>query len=276
MKINLVNYEMSLANGILSKFAWKMNEELDKLGIKSVVTDRPDAKYNINHHIIYLNYRHVDSVNTLMITHINTEQKFTVLAEAMRTADKGICMSQQMIDELAAKGIPREKLAYVVPAHDSTPLPIPVAILTNVYADGVKRERMLNELARAINPKRFIFRIMGKNWDVPSLRGAGLIIEYYPEFDRKVQDDILLNSKYYLYFALDQGSMALLDAAQAGVKTIAPLDGYHNHSGVDYPFVTQDELNAIFIKLQKPALEDWTWERYTKEHLKIWNDLLGK
>lgn len=209
-----------------------------------------------------------------MVTHINTEEKFSLLSEAMKTADKGICMSQQMIDELVEKGIPREKLAYVLPAHDSDPLPIPIAILTNVYADGVKRERMLYELAKVIDPKRFIFRIMGKNWDVSSLKEAGLIVEYYPGFDRKVQDDILLNSKYFLYFGLDQGSMALLDAMQAGVKTIAPLDGYHNHSGVDYPFITQDELNAIFSKLQKPALEDWTWARYTKQHVGIWEQLL--
>jgi len=274
MKVNLVNYEMAFTDGILSKFAWKMSEELDKLGIRNVVTNQSDSRYDVNHHIIYLNYKHVPSVNTLMITHVNTQEKFMTLAEAMKTADKGICMSQQMINELVPRGISREKLAYVVPAHDSRSLPIPVAILTNVYPDGVKRERMLNELAKHIDGKRFIFRIMGKNWDIDSLKETGLTVEYYPEFDRDVQDSILLNSKYYLYFGLDQGSMALLDAMQAGVKTIAPLDGYHNHSGVDYPFFTQDELNAIFINLQKPALEDWTWERYTKEHLKIWDELL--
>lgn len=274
MKVNLVNYGMSLTNGILSKFAWKMSEELDKLGIPNVVTDRPDGKYDVNHHIIYLNYHHVDSINTLMITHINTEQKMATVKAAMKTADIGICMDQQMLDELVAEGIPREKLRYVVPAHDNVLLPIPVAILTNVYPDGVKRETMLGELAKHIDPKRFLFRIMGKNWDVGSLRALGLQVEYHPEFDRAVQDSILMNSKYYLYFGLDKGSMALLDATIAGVKTIAPLDGYHRHTGVDYPFTTQDELNAIFAKLGENPLPQFTWENYTKEHVKIWEELM--
>lgn len=273
MKINLVNYEMSLVNGILSKFAWKMNEELDKLGIPNVVTDRPDAKYDVNHHIIYVNYHHVDSVNTVMITHINNEQKVKTAKEAMKTADIGVCMDQQTLDELVAEGVPREKLHYVVPAHDNVLLPIPVAILTNVYADGVKRETMLNELAKHIDPKRFLFRIMGKNWGVDALRALGLQIEYHPEFGRAVQDTILINSKYYLYFGLDKGSMALLDAKLAGVKTIAPLDGYHRHTGVDYPFTTQNELNAIFSELAKNPLPQFTWENYTKEHVKIWERL---
>jgi len=274
MKVNLVNYEMSLVNGILSKFAWKMNEELDKLGIVNVVTDRPDAKYDVNHHIIYLNYHPVESVNTVMITHINNQQKMETAKETMKTADVGVCMDQQTVDELVEEGVPKEKLCYIVPAHDNVLLPIPVAILTNVYPDGVKREAMLNELAKYIDPKRFLFRIMGKGWDVEALRALGLQVEYHPEFDRTVQDTILTNSKYYLYFGLDKGSMALLDAMLAGVKTIAPLDGYHRHTGVDYPFTTQDELNAIFSVLAKNPIPQFTWENYTREHVKIWEQLL--
>jgi len=276
MKVNLVNYEMAFTNGILSKFAWKMNEELEKLGIKSVVTDVPDSKYDINHHIIYIGYKHVDSINTLMVTHLNTESKMDLLKEGMKTADMGICMSQQMVDELTKEGLPTEKLTYILPAVDEHVVPIPIAILTNVYADGVKRESMLYELAKTIDPKRFLFRIMGKNWDIDGLRELGLNVEYHPEFDRAVQDEILMNSKYYLYFALDQGSMALLDAMNAGLETIAPLDGYHNHSGVDHPFTTQEELNAVFATLQKQKLADWTWEKYTKDHVAIWEKLLNK
>jgi len=273
MKINLVNYEMSFANGILSKFAWKMSEELDKLGVYNVVTDKPDPKYDVNHHIIYIQYHHVPSINTLMITHLNTDEKMQILKKGMQTADKGVCMDEQMIDELVAEGVPREKLAYVVPAHDNKLLPIPVAILTNVYPDGVKREGMLNELAKHIDSGRFIFKIMGKNWDVDALRALGLQVEYYPEFDRAVQDKILIESKYCLYFGLDKGSMATLDAALAGVKTIAPLDGYHHHIGIDLPFTTQEELNAVFAKLQANPLPQFTWENYTREHFKIWETL---
>lgn len=274
MKVNIVNYEMAFTNGILSKFAWRMSEELDRLGVKNVVTDAPDPRCEVNHHIIYVSYRHAPGViNTVMVTHLNTEQKYQKLAEVMREADRGVCMSRQMVDELVGRGFPEAKLSYVVPAHDGRMIPIPVAILTNVYPDGVKREQMLSELAKQIDPSRFIFKIMGKNWDTASLERAGLRFEYHPEFDQDVQDGILATSKYYLYFGLDQGSMALLDAMNAGVKTIAPLDGFHRHSGVDYPFETQEELNKIFFELQRPPLDDWTWERYATEHLKIWKEL---
>ena len=267
---------MAFTNGILSKFAWKMSEELDALGIKNVVTDAPDEKYDINHHIIYNQYRHVSSINTLMVTHLNTQEKLNLLKKGMQTADIGICMDQQTVDELVAEGVPKEKLAYVVPAHDNKLLPIPVALLTNVYPDGVKREGMLNELAKHIDASRFVFKIMGKNWDVDALRAAGLQVEYYPEFSREVQDKILFESKYYLYFGLDKGSMALLDATLAGVKTIAPLDGYHHHTGVDHPFTTQDELNAVFEKLQANPLPQFTWKNYTQKHLEIWQKLFAE
>ncbi|MDB5266112.1 MAG: hypothetical protein JWM39_825 [Parcubacteria group bacterium] len=274
MNVNIVNYEMAFVNGILSKFAWKMNEELEKMGIKSVVTDAPDPKYDINHHIIYFGYKHVDSLNTVMITHLNTEEKIERLREVMKTADVGVCMAQQTIDELVAQGFDGSKLKYAVPAAGDEKLPIPITILTNVYPDGVKRETMLNELAKVINPERFIFRIMGKNWDVDALRALGLNIEYHSEFDREVQNNFLINSKYNLYFGLDQGSMAVLDAINAGLQIIAPLDGFQNHSGVDFPFTTQEELNAIFLKLQEFPLKDWTWEHYTKKHVEIWKELM--
>lgn len=273
MKVNLVNYEMPFTSGILTKFAWKMSEELDRLGVKNAVTDRPDPTYDMNHHIIYNAYKHVPSLNTVMITHINTSAKLAQVKETMQTADIGVCMDEQMLNELVAEGIPREKLRYVVPAHDNKLLPIPVALLTNIYPDGVKREKMLNELAKVIDPKRFIFRIMGKNWDVEALRALGLTVEYHPDFDREMQNTILINSKYYLYFGLDKGSMATFDATLAGVKTIAPFDGFHRHIGVNYPFETQEELNAIFTEIGKNPLPEFTWENYTKKHLEIWNEL---
>ena len=276
MKVNLVNYELPFTSGILSKLAWRMGENLQKLGVRAVVTDCPDSRYDVNHHIIYLGYRHVGSINTLMITHINTEGKFSLLSKAMETADTGICFSQQTVGSFVERGISPNKLTYILPAHDEHLTPIPVAILTNIYPDGCKREFMLNELAKIIDTNRFIFKIMGRGWDVDSLRKVRLNVEYHPVFNRDVQSSILQNSKYYLYFGLDEGSMALLDAMNAGVKTIAPLDGFHIHTGVDFPFTTQEELNTIFLQLQTLPLVDWTWERYTREHVELWKALMKR
>lgn len=275
MKVNLVNYEATFSKGILSKFAWKVSEELDALGIKNVVTDRPDPKFDINHHIMYMAYKHVDSVNTLMVTHVDTAPKIARLRECMSTADLGVCFSQETVDNLVREGFSQDKLTYVLPAHDEKLLPIPVAILTNVYPDGCKREGMLFELAKHIDKERFIFKIMGAGWDSDLLERSGLQFELHPKFDRAVQDAFLRDSKYYLYFGIDEGSMALLDAKNAGVQTIAPLDGFHIHAGVDLPFTAQEELNAIFLRLQESPLKDWTWKNHTKEHVKIWEKLLA-
>jgi hypothetical protein len=273
MKINLVHYGMNFTNTILGKFAWRMSEQLDKLNIKNVVKDGPDSSYDVNHHINYLPYRHVDSINTLLVTHIDTEKKLNALANALKSADMAICMSQQTVDELVKKGLPPEKLTFVLPAHDEDMAPIPVAILTKVYSDGRKRESMLNELAKHIDRKRFIFRIMGQNWDIPALEKLGLIVEYYPNFDRNIHQRILQDSKYYLYMGLDEGSMGTVDAKRAGLKTISTPQGFHTELGLDYAFMTQEELNKIFLEIQKPALEDWTWENYTKKHVAIWEKL---
>ncbi len=276
MKVNLVNYEMTFASNILSKFAWKMSEELNTLGIMHTITDAPDAAYDINHHIIYSKYRHVTSVNTMMVTHIDSEQKFALLRDALRSADMAVCMSSHMVEQLAEKGLSRDKLTFVLPAHDNKTVPIPVAILTNVYSDGRKREGMLNALANVIDPERFLFRIMGKDWDIPTLKRLGLRVEYYPEFDHKQHDLILQNSKYYLYLGLDEGSMGAIDAKRAGLRIVVTPQGFHRELGIDHSFQTQDELNAIFLELQKPKLPEWTWKNYTAHHVRLWKELQSK
>ena len=273
MKINLINYEAAFqGNGILTKFAERMRDELLKLGHLVNVTPYAVEDFDIYHHINYLPYDKGEGINTLMITHINFKDKLERLRQHMRTADKGICMSEQMIDELVAEGFDRGKLTFVLPAHDGDFVPIPVAILTNVYPDGCKREEMLINLCKKIDKSRFLFRIMGKSWNTDALQRDGINFEYYPEFNRSFQNGFLQDSKYYLYFGLDQGSMALLDAKRAGCICIAPDDGF-DRGLVDLPFTTQKELNDIFLKIQEPKIPDWTWENYTKKHVEIWGSL---
>lgn len=276
MKVNLVNYEMDFANGILSKFAWRMGEELEKLGIKHSITDAPDGTFDVNHHLMFGRYRHVSSINTVLVTHIDSERKFQQLSEAMRTADKGVCMSKDTMDAMITRGIQKQKLTFVLPAHDNDTVPIPIAILTDVKVDGRKREKMVYELAKYIDLKRFIFRIMGQDWDIEGLRKLGFQVEYHPSFEREAYAHILRDSKYYLYTGLDEGSMGTVDAKRAGLKTIATPQGFHIELGLDHPFMTQEELNKIFLEIQKPALPDWTWQNYTKNHVAIWEKLIAQ
>lgn len=277
LKIHLVNYEQAFNNGILSKFARKMYDELEKIkGIEVSIGNVPEPTADINHHINYAPYRHSSTINTLMVTHIDTPSKIANLRKGMKTADMGICMSPQTMQSLVDKGFDKDKLTYVLPAHDSVPRRHQiVSILTNVYPDGCKREEMFTKLAETLDNNKWAFRIMGTGWHdilIP-LVAKGLQVDYFSEFDYENHKRILETSDYNLYFGKDEGSMGVLDAKNAGLKIIAPNTGFNIDIGIDYPFDTQEELNAIFDKLNPNPVENWSWKKYTQAHLKIWKKL---
>lgn len=280
MKINIVNYEQGFNNGILTKFAVKLNAELLKLGHESKISKTPDPEVDLNHHINYLPYKHELSPktkNSLMITHIWEGYKLDKLKEGMKTADIGICMSNDTLEQLVKWGIPREKLAVVLPAHDSKPPRHQVvAILTNVYPDGCKREGMFKALCKTLDFNKWAFRIMGSGWHdlLVDLVVEGLQVDYFNDFNPDIHQRILESSDYALYFGNDEGSMGLLDAQNAGLKTIGTKQGFHIEMGLDYYFTTQKQLNKIFERLTPVnKVKDWTWKKHTEDHLKLWNAL---
>jgi hypothetical protein len=278
MKIHLINYEQAFNDGILSKFARKMYDELEKTkGITVTMGNVPNPQADVNHHINYAPYRHSKTINTLMVTHIDTPSKIANLRQGMKTADMGICMSDDTKNALIKKGFDKNKLTTVLPAHDGKVRRFQiVSILTNVYPDGCKRAEMITELAKTLDNNKWAFRIMGKDWRdilVP-LVANGLQVDYFAEFDADNYQRILESSDYNLYFGEDEGSMGVLDAKNAGLKIIAPNTGFNIDVGVDYPFHTQEELNNVFKELSINPVEDWTWKKYVKEHLKIWKKLV--
>lgn len=274
MKLHLVNYESSFNDGILTKFAVRLEEELKKLKVKVSVSNEADPKADINHHINYWPYKPNKTKNTLMITHIWEGYKLDTVKEGMKTADKGICMSADMIEYLVEQGIPRKKLAYVLPAHDGLPRkPKVISILTNVYPDGCKREQMFYQLCKVIDKSKFHFIIMGTGWEHILKAIDGLQYTYLGQFDYEKHREILDASEYSLYFGLDEGSMGILDAKNAGQRIITTPVGFNKAMGIDYPFTTQDELNAIFKGLEANPVKDWTWENYARKHCQIWKKL---
>lgn len=275
LKVHIVNYEQGFNDGILSKFARKMHEGLrGKVDISMSGTPREDV--DVNHHINYLPYKPNSTKNTLMVTHIWEGYKLDALRKGMETADLGICMSKDMQVQLVAWGLPKEKLPIVLPAHDGQPRRHQVvAILTNVYPDGCKRAEMLTELAKTLDNNQWAFRIMGKDWTeiLTPLVLKGLNVDYFPDFNAETHKLILDSSDYCLYFGEDEGSMAILDAKNAGLKLITTNQGFHKEIGIDYPFETQDELNKIFADLSVNTVRDWTWDKYCNEHLELWKKL---
>lgn len=282
MKVHIINWEQAFNDGILSKFARKMVDELEKVeGIEVTHGNYPNPEADVNHHINYLPYKHTGTKNTLMVTHIWEGYKLDSLREDLDgspdAADLGICMSTDMRDSLIKWGLDEKKLPVILPAHDGIPRRHQiVAILTNVYPDGCKRAEMFTELAKTLDNNKWAFRIMGSGWEdilVP-LVAKGLQCDYFPQFEPENHKLILESSDYCLYFGKDEGSMAILDAKNAGLKLITTNQGFHKDIDIDYPFDTQEELNEIFAKLSVNPVEGWTWKKYVQEHIDLWQKLL--
>lgn len=280
IKIHIINYEQAFNDGILSKFARKMYDELEKhKDIEVSLGNVPEPTADVNHHVNYLPYKHSSTINTLMVTHIFDGYKFDTLKEHLETADMGICMSDDTKNSLIERGLNASKLSTVLPAHDGTPRRCQiVSILTNVYPDGCKRAEMFSELAKTLDNTQWAFRIMGSGWEeiLVDLVARGLQCDYFPAFDYATHKQILDSSDYSLYFGVDEGSMGLLDAKNAGLKLIAPNVGFNIDIGVDYPFDSQQELNEIFKNLNPNPVKHLTWSLYTENHLKIWRELYEK
>ena len=276
--IHIINWESPHYNGILSKFAHKLHDELEKIKVVEVsIGNVPEPTADINHHVNYLPYKHSGKINTLMVTHIWEGYKLDSLKESLKTADMGICMSDWTKNQLIDWGLPKDKLCTILPAHDALPRRHQVvAILTNVYPDGCKREEMFTKLAETLDYNKWAFRIMGSGWAdiLAPLVAKGLQVDYFAEFDYATHKRILESSDYSLYLGEDEGSMGLLDAKNASLKLIAPPIGFNIDIGVDYAFHTQEELNEIFKKLSVNPVADWSWKKYAQEHLKIWKKLL--
>lgn len=289
MKIRIVCYE-DVHQWIIGKFALRMQEHLLQLGHEVSIAKTVEEDADVNHHLIYrgYNYERVKGVQTLMVTHVDSTKKASLLKKQLQVADMGICMSRETMKNLVHLGIERAKLSYVNPAHDGViaPKKIIVGITTNVYNDGRKREYFIDKLAGHINKSCFEFRIMGEGWEeqVDILKKNGCDVVYSPKFDYNEYIQLILKLDYYLYMGMDEGQMGFVDAAAAGVKTIVTSQGFHLDAaeGITHGFRTFEELREIFYEIESQrekiigSVSSWNWHDYTLKHLDIWNFLTAK
>jgi hypothetical protein len=287
MRVRLVCYE-DVHKWILGKFALKLEEHLTKQGIKIDIDRKPDVTADVNHHIFYGGYGSVvSSLDTLMITHIDSIRKIAQLKNQLKSAKMGICMSNETMVNLTKLGIPPSKLCYVNPAHDGIikPRRLIIGITCRVQIDGRKRENFVGKLSDKLNPEDFEFIIMGEHWTpyVNKLRDKGFTVTYYDTFIYHKYIEIIPILDYYLYMGLDEGQMGFLDALSAGVKTIVTPQGYHldAKNGITHPFTSFDELVEVFNSISNERMQltnsvaKWSWSEYAQRHLEIWNFLLG-
>lgn len=286
MKINIVNYEV--ANPwILSKIANKLTNSLQLLGHEVTLSKLVDLNAEINHHITFHSYQESkQGIHTLMITHVDNHVKLKKIAEDLRTAQVGICMSKSTMVELIRLGIPKEQLQFAHSAHDGLckPRKIALGFTTRLYADGRKREDYFSDAMKIMSPDDFRFEIMGYGWtpQVKKMRKEGFEVNYFEEFDYDEYMNLLSRLDYYLYLGNDEGSMGFIDALAAGVKTIVQPQGFHLDapSGITHSFTNSEEFINIIKKITldrkilTESVSQWTWENYAKKHLLIWEACL--
>jgi hypothetical protein len=274
---------------ILGKIAKKLMGELEPLVQEVSLKPEPDPRADINHYVWYSDFRADNQPATIGITHIDSFRKFELVQRQLDLALAAICLSRRHMEDLIQIGLSANKLCYVNPAHDGiiTPKKIHIGITTRAYlvdADPCKREWMLEQLADFINPNDFVFSIMGSGWDaiVQALRRRGFEVTYYPHFNLERYRTIVPTFDYYLYLGWDEGSMGLLDALHAGVKTIATPQGFHLDikGGLTYYFDDFESLRSVFGRIAKEkndltdSVRGLTWSHYARKHLEIWEYLL--
>jgi hypothetical protein len=293
MKVRIV-VAVQNAGWVIGKMGQRLAAALQELGVQASVSDEPDASADVNH---WMSFAFADgcsgTLNTMFVTHADDPYKLRLIGERLRSAIQlALCMSPHAAGELAALGVPADRLWHVLPAMDQVLAPrrVCVGITTRLYDDGRKREALLVRLAGRMPLDAFHFKIFGAGWEavIPHLQRAGAQVEYDPGTDdwrgdyARIQEAIP-GFDYYLYTGMDEGSLGTLDAASAGVKTIVTAQGFHLSlpGGITHPFVTYEELESVFRGLahgrevQHQALKAWNWQAYAREHIGVWQAMLA-
>ena len=291
LKINIISPDAS-KGWIVYKFAKSVYDELVKMGYNATLSDAYDSKAAINHYfklnnVGYSKYSKVDDHSSFMIAHVDTKLKLDQIKDLTDQGAIGVCMSYDTYSQLIAAGVRKDKLCYIHPAQDQqiTPKKITLGFTYRIHDDNRKRDNILEDICKEIDPKVFKIAIMGRGWDkiVENVRAMGFEVEYYNEFDKQVYNELMPRIDYYCYFGFDEGSMGYLDAVAAGIGTIVTPQGYHKETEcpITYPVNNLSEildaLHEIEYERKKHLrfVNEWTWENYTKKHIEIWKYMLG-
>ena len=228
-------------------------------------------------------------VETLMITHVDNEERYKLMHHLLDFYDMGVCMSPETRETLIATGLPADKLCYVSPGWDGVikPRPIVLGIASRTYRDGRKRENRIIQAIQSFKPGIFSLKIMGSGWDaqVKCLQEQGHVVKYYKNFNYDIYTNSFIPSlDYLIYFSHDEGSMSYLDALAADVKTIVTGQGFHLdiQDGINHIISDANDLKGVLQKIYSEQqarinrVSGWTWAEHAWRHLVIWDYLLNR
>jgi hypothetical protein len=293
MKINLL---LNPANRswIIQKIAENLARELEIQGVRTSITDVVDETADLVHHMswAFANLKTCQP-STMFVTHLDDIFKLNQVRSTLASdVQVGVCMSSDTMRQLQAHGCSASSLYYISPAHDGQikPRRIAIGITSRVYADGRKREALLQDVAALMDLSAFEFRIFGLGWEhtIKRLESAGALVRYFGETNDYRRDYEILQAEiprfdYYLYLGMDEGSLGTLDALSAGVPTIITPQGFHLDlpGGITHPVVTAEDLCRIFVNISAgreeriAAVQTLTWSVYAERHRTLWGAVLN-
>lgn len=294
MHVNLILHP-DHGSWIIEKMAQRVVEYAPNFNFSASIGSRPDPNADVNHWMSYaFAHEAAGTPSTVFITHVDDAYKLNYLQKALaERVDLGICMSSYAVEELSQRGLPRSSLCYVLPGHDGNVAPrrITIGFTTRLYRDGRKREDLLIKLAEEVNLSAFRFEIYGSGWEkvIGRLTKAGAEVAYFPGTDDYVTDyremlAAISGFDYYAYLGLDEGSLGILDALAAGVKTIVTPQGFHVDlpAGITHRVWDYNDLKNVFLTIKEDqlarvsAVRPLTWARHVELHAIIWRALLHK
>ncbi len=277
------------------KFSLRLVENLTNWNVQADIASQPSSGADINHWMHFQDFNakkgEYHSRNTLWVDHVDRPVTFWYLSSSLKKADMGICMSRMTLEELVRRGIKRDKLCFISPAHDGKMKPrrIIIGITSRLHPGGIKNEKLLTKLAGTMTLGVFHFEIIGRGWEkiIPYLEKAGATVKNFSGTENGIEDYKINLERvpmfdYYLYLGFNDASLGFLDALAAGVPTIVTPQDFHLdiNGGITYPFTNLEELREIFTKLsqQRQNLVDCvaglTWDEYARQHALVWRSIL--
>lgn len=286
MKINILCYEPP--NGwILWDYAVRVATALAALSQKVEINHVQRSGFDLTYHINYAGFGTISSggVHSTMVTHIDTPQKFQLVASQARAGVHGICMSEETARKLRQlTGESRFDAALTPSLLPKKLLSLKVTIGSRLYPDGRKNESWVVEFARKFKPGYLCLRIMGSGWEsiVAKIELLGHRVDYHPTFDGGRYVNLLTDSDYVLYTGFDEGSLSTIDSAVCGVPFIATAQGFHLElPGDNLLYTNFSELMDIASSLQArtESLREASnrlldWGHYARRLMEVWEPLV--
>jgi hypothetical protein len=284
MKINIVLPIKD--NWIFQDIANNLKKELKKNNFVEI-SKYPKKNFDVYHHISYLNCNYkkifLNKVNTTLVTHVDSVNKFIILLKLNKYIDNFIIQSKDTLRKLE-KYINKNKLKVIyLPGNDLVPVKkINLGYFANKYSDGRKNENILENALNKLNPNFFRLTIIGNSWkkNIARYKKLGFEVNYIKKFNIKKYIKIIEGIDYLIYLGFDEGSLSFMDALRAGIKTIATHQGFQK----DFQKYNNHKINnihldfeRIIIKIQKEIenkvnfSKKFTYKYLAQKHLETWN-----